>query len=185
MTEEQLKTRVAELESLLADARAKITTLQTDRDDAIKRRDSALNRAQDAEGERDSLKANAGKPDAAAQERIKDLEGKVTTLEADNETLTTANGGFVDRDKAKLEKLKEKLPEAFKDTLTDDIPLAKQIELAEKLIAAKPGAPGYRPPGEGGGEKNPWSKESFNLTEQFKIRESDPARAAQLEAAAG
>ena len=34
------------------------------------------------------------------------------------------------------------------------------------------------------GEKNPWSKEHFNLTEQGKILREDPERAAQLKAAA-
>lgn len=47
--------------------------------------------------------------------------------------------------------------------------------------------PGYNPSsGNGaGGEKNPWKKESFNLTEQGKILKTDPAKAKQLASAAG
>tara|TARA_R110000796_G_scaffold117736_1_gene230774 strand:- start:16279 stop:17148 length:870 start_codon:yes stop_codon:yes gene_type:complete len=37
----------------------------------------------------------------------------------------------------------------------------------------------------GGGGKNPWSKDSFNLTEQGRLMRENPARAKQLKAAAG
>lgn len=44
------------------------------------------------------------------------------------------------------------------------------------------GAPGSR--GGGGGERNPWSKEHFNLTEQARILREDPAKAERLKAQA-
>lgn len=37
----------------------------------------------------------------------------------------------------------------------------------------------------GGGGKNPWSKDSFNVTEQGRLMRENPARAKQLKAAAG
>jgi hypothetical protein len=39
--------------------------------------------------------------------------------------------------------------------------------------------------GGGGGLKNPWAKDTFNLTEQGTILKSDPALAKRLKAAAG
>lgn len=39
--------------------------------------------------------------------------------------------------------------------------------------------------GSGGGTKNPWSKDHFNLTEQFKIEKANPQLAKRLQAEAG
>lgn len=45
---------------------------------------------------------------------------------------------------------------------------------------ARPGSGGT-----GGGTKNPWTKDHFNLTEQFKIEKSNPQLAKRLQAEAG
>lgn len=51
---------------------------------------------------------------------------------------------------------------------------------------AVPAKPGYSPAGGfGAGMRNPWKKETFNLTEQGKIFRADPAQAKELMAAAG
>lgn len=39
--------------------------------------------------------------------------------------------------------------------------------------------------GAGGGEKNPWAKDTWNITQQMQLEMSDPERAKQLRAAAG
>jgi len=44
---------------------------------------------------------------------------------------------------------------------------------------------GTNPPGAGGGEANPWKPETFNLTNQAKILQENPALAARLKQEAG
>lgn len=44
---------------------------------------------------------------------------------------------------------------------------------------------GTNPPGAGGGEANPWKAETFNLTNQAKILQENPALAARLKQEAG
>lgn len=44
---------------------------------------------------------------------------------------------------------------------------------------------GTNPPGAGGGEPNPWKAETFNLTNQAKILQENPALAARLKQEAG
>lgn len=67
-------------------------------------------------------------------------------------------------------------------------------EWADSLTAEAPhlfnknsgsGAAGSGSGGVGNGVKNPWRKESWNLTEQMKLLRNDPKAAEQLKAAAG
>lgn len=53
------------------------------------------------------------------------------------------------------------------------------------LAKAQGGTGSGAPANAGSGEKNPWAKGSFNLTEQLRIAKENPAKAAQLKAAAG
>jgi hypothetical protein len=54
-----------------------------------------------------------------------------------------------------------------------------------KKTEAKPVGSGTNPPGAGGGDVNPWKKETFNLTNQAKILKENPALAARLKQEAG
>jgi hypothetical protein len=109
-------------------------------------------------------------PDLTSRARVifKLVDGKPKALEADGKT-----------------------PKYGKDAteLTID-------EWAEELTAEAPhlfekssgsGAPGSGSGGAGGsaGIRNPWKKESYNLTEQMKITKKDPKAAARLKAEAG
>mgnify|MGYP000913116194 CR=1 FL=1 len=96
-----------------------------------------------------------------------------------------------------LEALAEKgLPKQLADILvyTDAQSTNDSIVAVEKVFrAAVEAGVNERlkgnPPAGGGtdnkGDKNPWSKEHFNLTEQGRIAKEDPALAARLRAAAG
>lgn len=96
-----------------------------------------------------------------------------------------------------LETLAEKgLPKQLADILvyTDAQATNDSITAVEKVFrgAVEAGVNERlkgNPPGGGGadskGDKNPWSKEHFNLTEQGRIAKEDPALAARLRAAAG
>lgn len=54
------------------------------------------------------------------------------------------------------------------------------------LVKAQGGTgSGYRDGGGGGQQRNPWAKETFNLTEQIQLGKTNPQLAAQLKAAAG
>lgn len=59
--------------------------------------------------------------------------------------------------------------------------------LKQKPFLGEPGKTGSGSPlgGGGGGEKNPWSKEHFNLTEQGRIASQNPQEAERLKALAG
>lgn len=71
----------------------------------------------------------------------------------------------------------------------DGKPPAEAIKalLADKPFLAKAAGAGSGTPASvgPGAEKNPWSKEHFNLTEQGRIAATDPAKAATLKAQAG
>ena len=73
-----------------------------------------------------------------------------------------------------------------------DKPLAEAITAWAKsdegkaFVANGSSGGGANGGGKGGsGDKNPWAKDSFNLTEQGKIYKADPARARELAKAAG
>ena len=54
------------------------------------------------------------------------------------------------REEEEFQSLYEKVPENFKELLTDDLPLSKRLQMAKKFAKeTKSAPPGYRPPGEG------------------------------------
>lgn len=94
--------------------------------------------------------------------------------------------------KAKNPKAVKALLDASKISLDGDnlLGLDEQVKALQKsdayLFDIQQGGGGTNPPGAGGGaQKNPWAKETFNLTEQGRILTTNPTLAAQLKAAAG
>lgn len=149
--------------------------------------------------ENDALKAelDAIKAERAAQdeERLKkqgefeklynETKGELERLTADLDGYKAKAKAQQERDQAELDKIAATLPEALRDQLTDDIPLERRLSLARALAGSKQTPPGARPPGEGDSGKNPWKKETRNLTEQGRITREDPALAARLKKEAG
>lgn len=151
---------------------------------------------------------------ATANETIKDLkknnadnaelQKKITDYETEISGLKTAAANT-----AKEYALKDKLKEAgvsdvdyiiYKqgglDKFTfdkdgkpigvEDI-LKPMQEASPHLFKAAGGSGGYDPNagGAGGGQKNPFAKETYNLTEQGRMLRENPAQARQMAAAAG
>lgn len=95
--------------------------------------------------------------------------------------------GIVDADAA------AKLADLSGVKVGDDGTVEGVREALEALLEAKPylkaapkqvGSPS-NPPGAATGERNPWLKEHFNLTEQGRILREDPAKAQRMMAEAG
>ena len=147
MTLEEALAKIETLEAAAVDTKTTITdltnankTLEKDQQDSIKRRDKALTRAQDAETALEEFKTNASGVDEAIKRENETLKGEVEGL---NGKLTV----YVDRDKEKLGKLLEDVPEEKRGLFKDDLDVGYQITLAESLIPTKQPPPGYRPPG--------------------------------------
>lgn len=130
------------------------------------------------EGQLAEAQKKAQEAEARASEMLVKAEVKSISIEMG---LVDADAALALMDRANV-----------KVTETGDVTGVK--EALEALVTAKPwlkakeSGPvggGTNPPGAGGtGEKNPWSKEQFNLTEQGKILRKDPELARKLQAQA-
>lgn len=101
---------------------------------------------------------------ALTSARVKDIDMARAKIKLDD-IKVDEKGGITGLD-AQLEGLKKDKTWLFEDTA--------------------PAKPGYSPAGGSGtGMRNPWKKETFNLTEQGRIFRADPAQAKEMMAAAG
>lgn len=101
---------------------------------------------------------------ALTRARVKDIDMARAKIKLDN-IKVDENGGITGLD-AQLEGLKKDKAWLFEDAATTK--------------------PSYTPTGGSGAVmRNPWKKETFNLTEQGKIFREDPAQAKEMMAAAG
>lgn len=128
---------------------------------------------------------------AEAQKKAQEVERRANERLLSAEVrLQAAELGLVDADAAML--LMDKAAVAVDEA--GNVTGVK--EALEALVAAKPWlkkaaaasgqvGSGTNPPGAGGGEPNPWKKETFNLTQQAKILRENPALAARLKQEAG
>lgn len=125
---------------------------------------------------------------AAQQQAIEQATSKAQTLLIKAEIKAqAADLGIVDAEAA------EQLADLSGVKIGDDGAVTGVKEALTTLLEAKPylkGAPkqvgGPSNPGAGNtGDKNPWSKEHFNLTEQGRLLREDPAKAQRLKAEAG
>lgn len=104
---------------------------------------------------------------ARARGVFKLVNGVPTALEADGQTPRVSKDGIT--------------PMSF-DEWTETL-VVEAPHLFETNSGG--GAAGSGSGGAGNGVKNPWKKESWNLTEQMKLQRNDPKQAQQLKAAAG
>lgn len=167
-------------EEQLAEATQQIETLTTQLADASKGADEGL-RTQLADLDKLNKELIKGRDDAKEKKRLAEEkalvdQGEFKTLSENQATqltdltsqLEAANGtlaGYTERDQARFDGMIEKVPEALRSSINDEtLPLAKRLELAEKLIGEKPGAPGARPAGEE--QKNSISRADFDTKTQ-------------------
>ena len=142
-----------------------------------------LKRASDAESRLSELLINQGAIAAATKRGLRLTAIPDLTLRARN-AFKVINGNAV------AVEADGQTPKVGKDSVT---PLSFN-EWAENLVADAPhlfesnagsGAAGCGSGSVNDGGKNPWRKQSWNLTEQMRIQRADPRRAEQLKAAVG
>lgn len=146
------------------------------------RKKAAMTEAERLKAEKEEAERRAQEAQASANQRLLQAEAKVVALElgvkadripyvlrlADLSDVEVGDDGNIDA---------KALRDAVEAVLRD-LP-----EL--KAVAQPPGPSGGDFNGGGSAaDKNPWSKEHFNLTEQGRILREDPERAKQLMAAA-
>lgn len=142
---------------------------------------------------RETAKKWDGKDPQKLTDDLKALQLKYDTDTANirrdaaiNLALTSARVKDIDMARAKI-----KLDDIKIDEKGGVTGLDAQLEALKKDKAwlfedAAPAKPGYSPAGgSGAGVRNPWKKETFNLTEQGRIFRADPAQAKEMMAAAG
>jgi hypothetical protein len=104
---------------------------------------------------------------ARARVNFKLVNGVPQAFEADGQTARMGKDGVTPMTLAE-----------WVDALVSDAPHLFEANAGSGAAGSGPGGAGNR------SVKNPFRKESFNLTEQMKIHKSDPALAARLKAAA-
>jgi len=104
---------------------------------------------------------------ARARQTFKLVNGVPQAFEADGQTARTGKDGVSPMTLAE-----------WVDALVSDAPHLFEANAGSGAAGSGPGGVGNR------SARNPFRKESFNLTEQMKIQKSDPALAARLKAAA-
>ena len=101
---------------------------------------------------------------------------------------------FIDRDVIESYLMQRLIWEDEQARYQDDkgtpVPLAEgvtHLATSKPHLLKSPGArgSGYNPTARGGEVKNPWAKDSFNLTEQLRLVDENPTLAAQLKTAVG
>jgi small-conductance mechanosensitive channel len=145
---QEMQEQMEALKTQLADAKKggdgnsdELERLKAERAELIAGRDKAKEKARLAE---ETKLAENGEFKTLAEQKTAEADKLQQQLEELNGTVN----GYVERDEAKFKTLLEKVPESLRETLDDSIPLAKRLELAEKLIAEKPDGPGSRRAGE-------------------------------------
>lgn len=126
-----------------AELRKQLDALAAQNKELIEGRDKAKQRAREAE---EAKLAEQGEYKTVSERYKEEKEQLEKKLEERDGLI----GTYKERDEAEFAVLLEQVPEAFRDSISDDtLPLAKRLDLAKKLAAAKPGAPGARPAGSG------------------------------------
>ncbi|WP_303060305.1 phage scaffolding protein [Veillonella magna] len=157
--------------------------------ETVTERDKQLTELQKAGGDTDALKEQINKLQEANKAASKKFEEDMKALKVDNAIRLAVSGDAQDVD------IVAGLINRQTIVLGDDgklTGLQEQLETLKKekafLFKAKeePKSAGYTPKGGAGpATKNPFAKETFNLTEQGRLFRENPEQARQLAAEAG
>ncbi|CAM4185701.1 phage scaffolding protein [Paenibacillus alkaliterrae] len=159
--------------------------LETD----LKDRDKQLTDLKKSAGDNETLKQQISVLQEDNKKSAGDYEAKIKDMKvaaAIEKALGAANAKFPDLllskvDKAKIELLQDDTVRGLEDQIKTLKESYKELFGEDKLTGGNPGK-GNNP--NHAGTKNPWKKESFNLTEQGRLLRDDPALANELMAAA-
>lgn len=164
-------------------------------DTDLKERDKQLTELKKSVGDNKALQDQIEKLQADNKTKDEEHKTKLNDLAIASAVKLTLAGEVHDPDMVLgiLDKTKIKLADDGKVEGLDDqvkaLQSSKAFLFVEKEADGKGKFKGIKP-GEskdksgGGGEKNPWKKETFNLTEQGRILRDDPVLAKQLQDAA-
>ena len=144
----------------------KITYLDGELKKVIKERDEAKSKNRETEEAEALKKGNYEK-------LIEDLKGEISTTKSELETVKVKATQFDEYEKRKRDSIKKDLGEKYKPSM-DKLDISDLEELAEtlKLPESKPHDAGD---GKGGdGVKNPFKKETFNMSEQIRLKKENP-----------
>lgn len=165
-------------------------------DTDLKERDKQLTELKKSVGDNKALQDQIEKLQADNKTKDEEHKTKLNDLAIASAVKLTLAGEVHDPDMVLgiLDKTKIKLADDGKVEGLDDqvkaLQSSKAFLFVEKEVDGKGKFTGIKPAeskdkgGGGGGQKNPWKKETFNLTEQGRILRDDPDLAKQLQASA-
>lgn len=162
-----------------------LTTAKSELDKQIKERDKQLDELKKNAGNKEALEQQIADLKAANKKAAEDYEQKIkdTKLDAAIKIAIGSNAQDVDIVAGLIDRTKLILGDDGKVTGLDEQVKALQTNKAF-LFKPAPGNP-YKPNGGSDPVKNPFAKETFNLTEQGKLYRENPEQARALAAAAG
>ena len=161
-----------------------LTTAKSELDKQIKERDKQLDDLKKNAGNKEALEQQIANLKAANKKAAEDYEQKIkdTKLDAAIKIAIGNNAQDIDIVAGLIDRTKLILGDDGKVTGLDEQVKALQTNKAF-LFKPAPGNP-YKPNGGSDPVKNPFAKETFNLTEQGKLYRENPEQARALAAAA-
>lgn len=163
-----------------AEVTAELEQLRADKEEHEKQ----LETLRKAAGDNEELKTQIETLQSENKKAKKDFEKKYAELRMNNAIKLAIHGKVQDEDIVAGLIDKEKVVIAKDGSIAG---LDEQItSLKEsKAFLFKTEGPGYKPTGGKPQSKNPWAKDSFNLTEQGKIYKENPTLAKQMASEVG
>lgn len=163
-----------------------LTTAKSELDKQIKERDKQLDDLKKNAGNKEALEQQIADLKAANKKAAEDYEQKIkdTKLDAAIKIAIGNNAQDIDIVAGLIDRTKLILGDDGKVTGLDEQVKALQTNKAF-LFKPAPGSNPYKPNGGSDPVKNPFAKETFNLTEQGKLYRENPEQARALAAAAG
>ena len=163
-----------------------LTTAKSELDKQIKERDKQLDDLKKNAGNKEALEQQIADLKAANKKAAEDYEQKIkdTKLDAAIKIAIGNHAQDIDIVAGLIDRTKLILGDDGEVTGLDEQVKALQTNKAF-LFKPAPGSNPYKPNGGSDPVKNPFAKETFNLTEQGKLYRENPEQARALAAAAG
>ena len=161
-----------------------LTTAKAELDKQIKERDKQLDDLKKNAGNKEALEQQIAELKEANKKAAADYEQKIkdTKLDAAIKIAVGSNAQDVDIVAGLIDRSKLILGDDGKVTGLDE--QVKALQTSKAFLFKTEQQP-YKPNGGNNPQKNPFAKETFNLTEQGKLLRENPEQARALAAAAG
>ena len=161
-----------------------LTAAKAELDKQIKERDKQLDDLKKNAGNKEALEQQIAELKEANKKAAADYEQKIkdAKLDAAIKIAVGSNARDVDIVAGLIDRSKLILGDDGKVTGLDE--QVKALQTSKEFLFKTEQQP-YKPNGGGSPQKNPFAKETFNLTEQGKLLRENPEQARALAAAAG